>query len=835
MVVLLRYMPPRGQKTLRNRRVLDFDSKGDPKSVTDTTTPAEEAAQWMQHPEKWPSYVPSFEVWCAMTCSSGDPVKDAKNTKSPYFKLRQKLLTHGLKAQIKNGAPGLLQNYLVGGKPKTPATSANTHKEIADEEKGLKKFKRSGYWPAGEAQFPEGVIGLDTQVKMRDRGAKNRVPHTYKIGSPNPYHLEALSSIMPYTKRQWTLNMGVERMQVAASNTEQNFETTPTGHGGAKAKLAPRKMALPNQEVYRGPAKLGQIALLYGLYEYPGSSGTALNWTVKQTVKSSGSTHTVRMRVPNPDYWLIDSARNKHYRCIEEAHETNLATTTVAANTKANAKIFENYGFLEKYAKNAVLRAQLEKFLPGYKNSVKWWGYNILGDSAQSLDMRSSDFFPGMRVPLVNTLHAHNVPLLPETQIYYRFVGSDGDENRSLLSPFFYIGVRDDKAQNHGFIRTPSPWGLYGYIAWRMKSNAEFLKDCKCLTPFPMVQPVMLTGFKIPKARWLYPHFKVDDGSDTLKVTKGHPAVNLDDAYIHEAAVGRNFTTFLERLKEPMKRQRIFNATDPYIQSLGGDGFCYMGHLKDLFTGYIGVSVKTVGRDTWLAEVENRRRLRVRALTLSPVSIRDNDHSEVDLTVQSTVEEHVKAAEHGHMSDEEEDDTLESIETKAEMDRLNAANENRGSILEALNEMGKQFDPSEIDDALGKKTDEELVTESTPAPLRGSWEDSESNRHFNLTPSAPWSYSDIYEQPRSVPEYETGTADASGYVERYGSDYNLYLDGPHPRLLKGFKVSYGTVKIFAGDGMHGGINSGSGETEAAYSRFHNRDTRSTRSARSRAK
>jgi hypothetical protein len=224
--------------------------------------------------------------------------------------------------------------------------------------------------------------------------------------------------------------------------------------------------------------------------------------------------------------------------------------------------------------------------------------------------------------------------------------------------------------------------------------------------------------------------------------------------------------------------------------------------------------------------VENRRRLRVRALTLSPVEIRDKDHSEVNSTVQSTVETHVRAAEHGHLSDDEEEDTLESIETKAEMDRLNAANENRGSILEALNEVGgKQYEPVDIDDALGKATDEELAMPPTDAPLRGSWE-TESNRHFNLTPSAPWSYSDIYEQARSVPEYETAPADASGYIERYGSDYNLYLDGPHPRLLKGFKASYGTVKIFAGDGMHGGVNSGSGETEAAYSRFHNRSSRS---------
>ena len=220
-----------------------------------------------------------------------------------------------------------------------------------------------------------------------------------------------------------------------------------------------------------------------------------------------------------------------------------------------------------------------------------------------------------MRVPLVNTLHAQDVPLLPETQIFYRFAGSDGDENRSLLSPFFYVGVRDDNAANHGFIKTPSPWGLYGYIAWRMKTNAGLLEDCKCVAPFPMVQPTMLTGFKIPKARWLYPHFKVDEDSDTLKAKLGQVSVDLNDAYVSEAAVGRSFTQFLGKLAEPMKNDRILNATDSFIQSLGGDGFCYMGHLKELFTGYIGVLINVEGRDKWLAMPENRRRLSVRALS----------------------------------------------------------------------------------------------------------------------------------------------------------------------------------------------------------------------------
>ena len=66
-----------------------------------------------------------------------------------------------------------------------------------------------------------------------------------------------------------------------------------------------------------------------------------------------------------------------------------------------------------------------------------------------------------------------------------------------------------------------------------------------------------------------------------------------------------------------------------------------------------------------------------------------------------------------------------------------------------------------------------------------------------MASSSPWSYSDIYEQASSVPSYEAASANVAAYAKRYGSTYNLYLDGPHPRLLKGFEVSYEKVKIVA--------------------------------------
>ncbi len=76
---LLRYMPPRGQEVKTHRSVLKFklsppNSKyqSTPVSVDRSKTPAQEAAEWIANPKEWPDYVPSYEVWCAMTCSSGN-------------------------------------------------------------------------------------------------------------------------------------------------------------------------------------------------------------------------------------------------------------------------------------------------------------------------------------------------------------------------------------------------------------------------------------------------------------------------------------------------------------------------------------------------------------------------------------------------------------------------------------------------------------------------------------------------------------------------------------------------------------------------------------------
>ena len=254
---MLRNMPPRGQELKTHRSVLKFKDETTakknitytPVSVDRSKTPAQEAARWIANPEEWPGYVPSYEVWCAMTCSSGNYKKDVTQG-SAYFTLRQLLLTTSPKGQITNGDNGTLINYLKDGKPKVAAQQPNTAKQVAESQQkepatrqdGFKgqgdakvpnivpKYDFTGLWPKGPKVVPVGLIGLDTQVKMRNKkpnkgGEFYRVPHTYNIENQQPssqlpkYHLEAVSSIMPYTKRQWTLNMGIKKMTSTATNT----------------------------------------------------------------------------------------------------------------------------------------------------------------------------------------------------------------------------------------------------------------------------------------------------------------------------------------------------------------------------------------------------------------------------------------------------------------------------------------------------------------------------------------------------------------------------------------------------------------------------------------
>ena len=560
-------MPPRGQSRAGNRRVLTFEHEDDatiPTGVDTSKSPAEEAKEWMAEPVSWPSYVPSYEVWCAMTCSSGN-YKDDMTKGSPYHTLRQLLLTHGTKAQITNGPNGTLEGYLEEGKPSKASQQPNTPQQIKEQKEGktrtkegevLPKYSLKGFWPKGPRVFPEGVIGLDTAVKMRkknkDKAGYWRVPHTYNIENQKPsrknvlYHLEAVSSIMPYTKRQWTLNMGIERMGMAATNVEQVFETTNTGFGGYDSTYA-KGTKLTNIEFLRGPSILGQIAILYGLYEYPGCEEKAINWSVTQKESGTGDTHVVRMRVPNPAYWLIASKEHAHYRCIEAADEENLARTDFADSTAA---LLENLSEMFPWIAPLEEVDGLKEALPKYNDPIHWWGYNSLGDINTSPLMKYLHFFPGMRVPSVDTLASSNVPLLPETQILHRFDTKGADENRSVISPFFFVGVRDAKATENEFVHTTSPWGMYGYIAYKMRRNAELMSGCKCVAPFPTTQPQMLTGFRIPRARWLYPHFNLVDDTFTVKASQ----TLQTPTFIAEAAVGRSMHTFLYLLSEPMKK-----------------------------------------------------------------------------------------------------------------------------------------------------------------------------------------------------------------------------------------------------------------------------------------
>jgi hypothetical protein len=504
------------------------------------------------------------------------------------------------------------------------------------------------------------------------------------------------------------------------------------------------------------------------------------------------------MRVPNPAYWLIESESTDmpHYRCIERAHADNLVMTSEKSrkNMETEMKVFKSLGFMKTLRglvadkdqpDNLALATELAEF---DKPSL-WWGYNVVGktEPGQGGAIRDRIFFPGMRVPVVATLLV-DTPLLPETQIFHRFGKGDDNHNMSLISPFFFVGVRDEQAAGEKFVSTKSQWGMYGYVAWRMREAAKLLADCECVEPFPEKQPTMLTGFKIPKARWMYPHFKLD--SDTLKVKPGHTTQTSE--FVGVASIGRGFTDFLKLLST----KTTLHTTDQQIDQLAGrhDGFVYMEHLKELYINYIVINDDAT-RLAWLKDPVHRQLLRERALLVAP-----NERADVHTSQRySSVEADVLAPAQAD-TDAEPELTDQSIETREEMDQLNAAAENRGSILEAQNELGKTHDATDIDDATGSLTEtaiKESAKKSKPVKLRAEWENAASNTHFAVAARSPWSYSDIYEQADSKPEYETDSADPEAYKQKYGSDYNLYLDGPHPRLLKGFRVSYGKVKIFA--------------------------------------
>jgi hypothetical protein len=831
---LLRYMPPRGQEVKTHRSVLKFklsppNSKyqSTPVSVDRSKTPAQEAAEWIANPKEWPDYVPSYEVWCAMTCSSGN-YKDDLTPNSVYLTLQQLLLTESPAGQVTNGKNGTLERYLEDGKPQSAYQQPNTAKQVAEsaktgtqmatrrvKEKILPKYEFTGFWPEGPKVLPEGLIGLDMQIKMRkeipNKDGFFRVPHTYNIENQLPssqqplYHLEAVSSIMPYTKRQWTLNMGIEIMGTPNANTDQMFQKTHTGFGKRPPQLG---TSLSNIEFLRGPTMLGQIALLYGLYEYPDCDNPDLNWSVTQTEPSTGATHTVRMRVPNPAYWLIDDKEFSHYRCIEPADEHNLAfSKDNLSGTKAFLARFVAYPWMKQLKEITGMSTLLPKF----DNPIHWWGYNSLGSSYSTAAFTSLMFFPGMRVPSVDTFL--KVPLLPETQIFHRFK-AEPEDSRSMLSPFFFVGVRDDQATRNNFVKTSSPWGLYGYIAYRMRRNAELMSACSCVAPFPTTQPQMLTGFRIPRARWMYPHFNLAD--DTFAVKAGNTPNT--PTYVAEAAVGRNLHTFLKLLTPKLKTLALSTYNDFIARLISEtpavhDGFVYMEHLQEFFTNFISLPHGDADRTKWMLGEANLRKLRVRALHVKPLEVRNGDTTHADITSYSATPD-VLAPVPGvpgvSITDAEEETDVTSLETRHEMDQLNAADENRGSILEADNEAYEieQYQPAQIDDALSKLVDEKIdkglkQDEKVVKPdgMFAPWEKPKgkphSNRHFAKASDAPWCYNNVYEQASSKPEYDTSPADTDEYVALYGSSYNLYLDGPNPRLLKGFAASYGMVKIFA--------------------------------------
>ena len=223
--------------------------------------------------------------------------------------------------------------------------------------------------------------------------------------------------------------------------------------------------------------------------------------------------------------------------------------------------------------------------------------------------------------------------------------------------------------------------------------------------------------------------------------------------------------------------------------------------LKEFFANFISRPYGDA-RKKWLLGDANLRKLRVRALHVKPLEVRKGDKTHPDVRTPSTTADVLAPVPGVSITDAEEETDVTSLETRHEMDQLNAADENRGSILEAENELAEKHQPAEIDNALSSLVDTKIARKfGKQDGMHAQWEKPEegphSNRHFAKASDAPWCYSDVYEQASSRPEYDSSAADTDAYVARYGSSYNLYLDGPHPRLLKGFSASYGTVKIFA--------------------------------------
>ena len=144
------------------------------------------------------------------------------------------------------------------------------------------------------------------------------------------------------------------------------------------------------------------------------------------------------------------------------------------------------------------------------------------------------------------------------------------------------------------------------------------------------------------------------------------------------------------------------------------DGFVYMEHLEGLLSAYT-----TFDDDDWFKQPENLRKLRVRALTLDPNKLRKAD-TELDSTKYTTVVSHVRAGPAGQGDEETPADEEQQLtETPGELEELNAADENRGSILEAANELtDNEYHPGAIDNVMGKETESELkkkVKQQNPA------------------------------------------------------------------------------------------------------------------------
>ena len=438
-------------------------------------------------PHKWPSQVPSFELWAAATrYERGQPGG------GPAFRTMMRLL-------LVEGNGTAVDVAARPHVPKLPAGRPGSEWKPIDKNVH-KSSNATQHTPRTQGKLSTEAGGFANGASSSEATGftfEQYDDHLHEQTVVTADGYESKASIKPLSKIAWAKFC----LGLADPKHGNNASVSAGKHGSHTAFSSAHKSNAQSEscnEVQKECLSLGnQLASIFGLYYYEGCDEPENNWMVKQTLGSK--VYYIRMRAWNPAY-TMQIVEGKRRLLVQEL-----------LNTTAQSEEVEN----QLTPKMADLEANAR----------------FVGSHGEAPDANGNVLIsPGFWLPTV--MQYNGKPLQPSHVICQSHRKGANERISTALAPWFgKTGLRKPPVGSYAVCRAVSQADPNGDLAENLR---KALGDSDLVMQKTEGDDGICLGFVAPKAHWLYPHH-IEQGSKLECLPDGVPGNGeLQDASAYQ-------------------------------------------------------------------------------------------------------------------------------------------------------------------------------------------------------------------------------------------------------------------------------------------------------------